>query len=204
MVLKVSCHCVCLILKSKSSALTHVLEDCLTAQKTSPLLGLSFWPRMSLLPGRIFKVRSHLVLKGLKGTKCQVNFCGEISLLILSLCRVGISETSCEILNSVCLWAEIHVRPLQVVHLWILCPHTGDNVSVIKLATDSLEGEETMLLMFWLYINEQPGQGALAKTATKWESHQYQSELCTLKVWMMLGERSSLHKGGNRNLFDLG
>lgn len=47
-----------------------------------------------------------------------------------------------------------------------------------------------MLLMFLLCINEQPGQGTLAKKATKWESHQYQSELCTLKVWMMLGERS--------------
>lgn len=83
------------------------------------------------------------------------------------------------------------------------CPRTGDNVSFIKLATDSLEGE-TMLLMFWLYINEQPGQGALAKKATKWESHQYQTELCTLKVWMMLGERSLLHKGSNGNLFDVG
>lgn len=61
-----------------------------------------------------------------------------------------------------------------------------------------------MLLMFWLYINEQPGQGTLAKKATKWESHQYQSELCTVKVWMMLGERSLLHKGSNWNLFDVG
>lgn len=93
-----------------------------------------------------------------------------------------------------CVCVCVCTYTLRSVHLWILCQfpggssHPRDNVGFIKLGTASLEGE-TMLLMFWLYINEQPGQGALAKKATKWESHQYQSELCTLKVWMMLGER---------------
>lgn len=110
------------------------------------------------------------------------------------------------------MWVCVHVHTRRSVHLWILCqlqggsctPHPPrDNVGFIQLAPASIEGE-TMLLMFWLYINEQLGQGALAKKATKWESHQYQSELCTLKVWMMLGERSLLHKGSNWNLFDVG
>ena len=105
--------------------------------------------------------------------KRQVHLCGKINILILLLCQVGISKTSCEIHTS-------HVKGESVNRylpsdLGIFALSAAYNSSSIpgtmstllnwpQLA--SLEGE-TMLLMFLLYINEQPGQGTFARKVTK-------------------------------------
>lgn len=100
----------------------------------------------------------------------------------LTLCECGLVQT---------VWS---------LHLGILRQLQGgsparDNVSFIKLIAAPhphppcpAEGK-TMLLMFWLYINEQPGQGTLAKKATKWESHQYRVNFALWKCeWCWVKE----------------
>lgn len=116
---------------------------------------------------KVFNVRSHLVLKRWRGEKHQVNFSGKITVFILPLAMWNIPNILRNTLTlPVCERAPCESHPTLTPPVcaslnsllgsrWF--PRSRDNIGFIKLATASSEGE-TMLLMFWLCINEQPGQ----------------------------------------------
>lgn len=89
-------------------------------------------------------------VKKIKGKETPGHFCGEITVFILPLCHVGISKTSCEILNS-CVFVSMYPAPFPGLCVFEFSARfkmvpPSEEQCLTKLATVFLKG--ITLLMF--------------------------------------------------------